>query len=70
MSNLAIQMVDWKDPIQLIGTTLGNNGGDCVLEFLKILPEEVNEGRKINLSVCKTESRQHEMFNWLAPLTL
>jgi hypothetical protein len=25
---------------------------DCVLEFLKILPEEVTEGRKINLSVC------------------
>lgn len=24
----------------------------CILDFLKVLPEEVTEGRKINLSVC------------------
>ena len=35
----------------MVGTTLGSTAGDCVLEFLRILPEEVTEGRKINLSV-------------------
>jgi transportin-3 len=24
----------------------------CILDFLKVLPEEVTEGRKINLTVC------------------
>lgn len=44
-------MTEWKDVLQVVGSTLGNQAGDCVLEFLKILPEEVTEGRKINLSV-------------------
>ena len=54
--NLAIQMIEWKDVLQLVGATLGHSGGDCVLEFLKVLPEEVTEGRKINLSVCGAET--------------
>ena len=54
--NLAIQMIEWKDVLQLVGSTLGNSGGDCVLEFLRVLPEEVTEGRKINLSVCRAET--------------
>jgi hypothetical protein len=37
-------------------STLGKDTGDCVLEFLRILPEEVREGRKINLSVRGVES--------------
>lgn len=44
-------MTEWKDVLQVVGSTLGNQAGDCVLEFLKVLPEEVTEGRKINLSV-------------------
>ncbi|CAG8019658.1 unnamed protein product [Penicillium olsonii] len=48
--SLAIQMTAWKDVLATVGAALGNNAGDCVLEFLKILPEEVTEGRKINLS--------------------
>lgn len=51
LANLAIQMTSWKDVLATVGSTLGSNAGDCVLEFLKILPEEVTEGRKINLSV-------------------
>lgn len=51
-ANLAIQMVEWKNVLQLVGSSLGNNALDCVLEFLRVLPEEVIEGRKINLSVC------------------
>lgn len=49
-------MTEWKDVLQLVGSTLGSNGGDCVLDFLRVLPEEVTEGRKINLSVCTAES--------------
>jgi len=56
LANLAIQMIEWKDVIQLIGSTLGSNGGDCVLEFLRVLPEEVTEGRKINLTVRTAET--------------
>ena len=48
---LAIQMLSWKDVLATVGLVLGSSAGDCVLEFLRILPEEVTEGRKINLSV-------------------
>ena len=54
--NLAIQMIEWKDVLQLVGSTLGDSSGDCVLEFLRVLPEEVTEGRKINLTVCGAET--------------
>lgn len=49
-------MLEWKNILQLVGSTLGNLGGDCVLDFLRVLPEEVTEGRKINLTVCRTET--------------
>lgn len=55
LANLAIQMTTWKDVLATVGSSLGHNAGDCVLEFLKILPEEVTEGRKINLSVCPSD---------------
>lgn len=54
LATLAIQMLEWKNVLQLVGSTLGNAAGDCVLEFLRVLPEEVIEGRKINLTVCGT----------------
>lgn len=56
LASLAIQMSAWKDVLATVGSALGNEAGDCVLEFLKILPEEVTEGRKINLTVCSAES--------------
>ena len=56
LAHLAIQMVEWKDVLQHVGSTLGSSGGDCVLEFLRVLPEEVTEGRKINLTVCWVET--------------
>ncbi|KAH0358344.1 ARM repeat-containing protein, partial [Aureobasidium melanogenum] len=42
LANLAIQMLEWKDVLQLVVSTLGNdpNGIACVLEFLHVLPEE------------------------------
>lgn len=51
LANLAIQMIEWKNVLQLVGSTLGSSGGDCILDFLRVLPEEVTEGRKINLTV-------------------
>lgn len=46
-------MTSWKNVIQMVGSTVGNapQGYDCLLDFLRILPEEVTEGRKINLTV-------------------
>ena len=44
-------MIEWKDVLQHVVSTLGHKSGDCILEFLSVLPEEVTEGRKISLSV-------------------
>ncbi|EEA21116.1 Nuclear import receptor [Talaromyces marneffei ATCC 18224] len=63
LANLAIQMTSWKDVLATVGSTLGSNAGDCVLEFLKILPEEVTEGRKINLSEDELAARTKELLD-------
>lgn len=63
LANLAIQMTSWKDVLATVGSTLGNNAGDCVLEFLKVLPEEVTEGRKINLSEEALATRTRELLD-------
>jgi transportin-3 len=51
-------MTEWKDVLQKIVQSLGTDqdGLACVLDFLKVLPEEVTEGRKITLTVRSTES--------------
>lgn len=56
IASLAIQMTTWKNVIGTVGTAVGNStqGYDCLLDFLRILPEEVTDGRKINLTVCST----------------
>jgi transportin-3 len=66
LASLAIQLPSWKDVIGTVGNAVGNSfeGGDCLLDFLRILPEEVTEGRKINLSVCSTA--QHSMHGYSA----
>lgn len=51
LANLAIQMLEWKDVIQSVVSRLSSSI-PSMLEFLHVLPEEVTEGRKINLSVC------------------
>lgn len=50
---LAIQMRGWKDVLPTVLLALGNDVAShaCVLDFLRVLPEEVTEGRKITLSV-------------------
>jgi transportin-3 len=50
---LAIQMKEWKNVVGSVVSTLGSDAEShaCVLEFLRVLPEEVTEGRKISLTV-------------------
>ncbi|KAH0559558.1 hypothetical protein GP486_003923 [Trichoglossum hirsutum] len=64
LANLAIQMTEWKDVLQVVVSTLGNNpeSGDCVLEFLRVLPEEVTEGRKITLTEEELDARTTELL--------
>ena len=52
LADLAIQYLEWKDVLSVVGSSLGSSAGDCILEFLRVLPEEVTESRRINLSVC------------------
>ena len=64
LAHLAIQMIDWKDVMPMVIAALGNEPEShaCILDFLKVLPEEVTQGRKINLTVCgpKTPSYEHQ----------
>jgi len=64
LANLAIQMLEWKDVLQLVVSTLQTQPGGvaCILDFLRILPEEVTEGRKINLSEDELSHRTQELL--------
>ena len=46
-------MTEWKNVLQLVVSTLGNEpeSGAIILDLLTVLPEEVTEGRKITLTV-------------------
>lgn len=57
-------MLDWKDVLQTVVSALGSDqaGISCVLEFLHVLPEEVTEGRKINLAEDELQKRQAELL--------
>ncbi|KAL8780488.1 MAG: hypothetical protein Q9213_006448 [Squamulea squamosa] len=62
LANLAIQLFEWKNVLGQVGSALGSSAGDCILEFLKVLPEEVTEGRKINLSEDELTTRTKELL--------
>ncbi|KAL9595609.1 MAG: hypothetical protein Q9219_006346 [cf. Caloplaca sp. 3 TL-2023] len=62
VANLAVQMLEWKNVLGKVGSTLGGSAGDCILEFLKILPEEVTEGRKINLTEEELTARTKDLL--------
>lgn len=53
LAGLALQMLEWRDVLDMIVSALGNDVQSSVvlLEFLTVLPEEVTEGRKVSLSV-------------------
>lgn len=49
-------MLEWKDVIDLVVQAFGTTPENipCLLEFLKVLPEEVTEAGKYNLSVGRS----------------
>ncbi|KAK4130186.1 ARM repeat-containing protein [Trichocladium antarcticum] len=61
---LAIQMQTWKDVLPTVVTALGNDVAShaCILDFLRVLPEEVTEGRKITLSEEDLAQRTTELL--------
>ncbi|KAI9888555.1 MAG: Nuclear import receptor [Vezdaea aestivalis] len=65
LANLTIQMVEWKKPLEMVVSTLGSDpaSSTCVLEYLRVLPEEVTEGRKINLTDEQLEVRTKELLD-------
>ncbi|KAF2260719.1 ARM repeat-containing protein [Lojkania enalia] len=64
LANLAIQMTEWKDVLPLVVSTLGSDPATlpCVLDFLRVLPEEVTHGRKINLTESELTTRTAELI--------
>ncbi|KAF1948484.1 ARM repeat-containing protein [Byssothecium circinans] len=64
LANLAIQMTEWKDVLSLVVSTLGSNPSTlpCVLDFLRVLPEEVTHGRKIALTEHELQMRTAELI--------
>ena len=50
-------MTEWKDVLPDVVNALGTDPATlpCVLDFLRVLPEEVTHGRKIALTVRSTE---------------
>ncbi|KAK0643246.1 armadillo-type protein [Cercophora newfieldiana] len=61
---LAIQMQTWKDVLPTVVASLGNDitSHACILDFLRVLPEEVTEGRKITLSEEDLQQRTSELL--------
>lgn len=59
LATLAVQMKDWKDVLPTVVSSLGDSveSHAAILDFLRVLPEEVTEGRKITLTV--RGSRKH-----------
>ncbi|KAK8090951.1 hypothetical protein PG994_000456 [Apiospora phragmitis] len=66
---LAIQMTQWKDVLPLVVSSLGNQPEShaCILDFLRVSPEEVTEGRKISLSDEELTLRTTELLSDNAP---
>lgn len=72
LANLAIQMLEWKNVLETVMSRLGSDAASlaCVLEFLHVLPEEVTEGRKINLTEDELRDRTTELLEDNAPQVL
>ncbi|KAI2621125.1 ARM repeat-containing protein [Hypoxylon sp. NC1633] len=66
---LAIQMQGWKDVLPVVVSSLGNDveSHACILDFLRVLPEEVTEGRKITLTDEELNQRTTELLEQNAP---
>ncbi|KAL2356513.1 armadillo-type protein [Cryomyces antarcticus] len=72
LANLAIQMLEWQDVLHLVVSTLGTDPQSilCVLEFLHVLPEEVTDGRQINLTEDELSHRTRELLEGNAETVL
>jgi len=59
-------MLEWQDVIPYVASKLGQDAQHipAILKFLHVLPEEVTEGRKINLSVCSTDTSPTLEAHW------
>ncbi|KAI1383156.1 ARM repeat-containing protein [Hypoxylon trugodes] len=66
---LAIQMQEWKDVLPVVVSSLGDDveSHACILDFLRVLPEEVTEGRKITLTDEELSQRTSELLEQNAP---
>lgn len=64
LANLAIQMTEWKNVLTDVVNTLGTDPATlpCVLDFLRVLPEEVTHGRKIALTEHELTMRTSELI--------
>jgi transportin-3 len=53
LSALAMQLPEWKDVVPQMMKMFGGNPqtASCLLEFLSILPEEVNNNHRIPITV-------------------
>ncbi|KNG52157.1 arm repeat-containing protein [Stemphylium lycopersici] len=65
LANLAIQMTEWKDVLKDVVNSLGSDPATlpCVLDFLRVLPEEVTHGRKIALTEHELTMRTAELID-------
>ncbi|KAK9459739.1 armadillo-type protein [Lipomyces oligophaga] len=64
LANLAIQMIQWSSPIEQVILACGNDSTSIpiILEFLKVLPEEAGDVRKIPLSDFELRERVVELL--------
>ncbi|KAH7160891.1 armadillo-type protein [Dactylonectria macrodidyma] len=61
---LAIQMKEWNDVLATVVQSLSDSPEShaCILDFLRVLPEEVTEGRKITLSEEELAARTQALL--------
>ncbi|KAK9355678.1 armadillo-type protein [Lipomyces doorenjongii] len=64
LANLAIQLVQWKSALEDVIRACGNDAASApiVLEFLKVLPEEASDVKKIPLSEDELKERTRELL--------
>lgn len=65
LANLALQYPEWHNVVDSVLTAFGSDPQSlkCALEFLKILPEEVTDGKKATLSVRLNHTPADHHFN-------
>ncbi|KAL5614629.1 uncharacterized protein BROUX77_000466 [Berkeleyomyces rouxiae] len=59
---LAIQMTGWKDVLPTVVNALSSSHA-AILDFLRVLPEEVTDGRKITLTEEELSQRTTELLS-------